>query len=91
QNSLRKNINNNKSSLLFANFLLKYSDKISFSDVDTETLQKLYSMSLRSESAFVRYEALLNLHKDASTKSGFEQQLSDLKRSEKVDFVQNLL
>ena len=91
QNSLRKNINNNKSSLLFANFLLKYSDKISFSDVDTETLQKLYSMSLRSESAFVRYEALLNLHKDASTKSGFEQQLSDLKKSEKVDFVQNLL
>lgn len=60
QNSFRKNINNNKSSLLFANFILKYAN-LKSSDFDKEDLTKLYLMSLRSESSFVRSRAILNL------------------------------
>ena len=60
QNSLKKNINNNKSSLLFANLILKYAP-LKSSDYDTEELTKLYLMSLRSESSFVRSRAILNL------------------------------
>lgn len=91
QNSLRKNINNNKSSLLFANFILKYSDKIKYSDVDKETLQKLYSMSLRSESPFVRLETIKNLKNDPASKSEFGTQLSELKNSEKNEEVLKML
>lgn len=48
QNTIRKNVNNNKSSLLFANWIFKYSDKISKSDVDAELLEKLQTMSERA-------------------------------------------
>jgi len=58
--SFKKNINNNKSSLLFANYILKYSSLV-FKDFDKEELSKLFSMSLRSESTFVRSRAILNL------------------------------
>ncbi|WP_026703809.1 glutamine--tRNA ligase/YqeY domain fusion protein [Flavobacterium soli] len=91
QNTLKKNINNNKSSLLFANWLLKYSDTIKFSDVEEETLQKLYNMSLKSESSFVRFETIQNLKKDVSNLENFKTQLSDLKASEKNEEVQKLL
>lgn len=60
QNTLKKNINNNKSSLLFAQFILKYSI-LEFSDFDKEELSKLFVMSLKSESSFVRSRAILNL------------------------------
>ncbi|MEO8255284.1 MAG: glutamine--tRNA ligase/YqeY domain fusion protein, partial [Flavobacterium sp.] len=60
QNSFRKNINNNKTSLLFANLILKYAN-LKPSDYDKDDLTKLYSMSLRSESSFVRSRAILNL------------------------------
>ena len=60
QSSFKKNINNNKSSLLFANLILKYAS-LKSSDFDKEDLAKLYNMSLRSESTFVRSRALLNL------------------------------
>ena len=46
--------------MLFAQFSLKYSS-LKFSDFDKEDLTKLYLMSLRSESTFVRSRALLNL------------------------------
>ncbi len=48
QNAIRKNVNNNKSSLLFANWIFKYSDRISKSDVDAELLEKLETMSERA-------------------------------------------
>ena len=60
QNSFKKNINNNKASLLFSNFILKYAP-LKSSDYDKEDLSKLYMMSLKSESTFVRSRALLNL------------------------------
>ena len=90
QNSLKKNINNNKSSLLFSNFLLKYSNLKTF-DIETETLHKLYSMSLKSESPFVRFEVIQNLKKDEVNLGEFSVQLSDLKNNEKSELVLNLL
>jgi len=86
QQSLRKNINNNKSSLLFANFLLKYSQTLKPSDIDPEVLEKLYSMSLRSESPFVRFEAIQNL-KTNNTIDSYRSILSDLKNNEKDPMV----
>lgn len=78
QNSIRKNVNNNKASLLFSNWILKYSDTIKFSDVDAEVLEKLYAMSLRSESVFVRDEVLKNLKKDSDNQKKFEAEISKL-------------
>ncbi len=91
QNTLKKNINNNKSSLLFSNFVLKYSENIKASDVDTELLHKLYAMSLKSESPFVRYEGIQNLKKDWDAFESFKPQLSELKSVEKSEIVLHLL
>jgi glutaminyl-tRNA synthetase len=90
-NSINKNINNNKSSLLFANFILKYSNKIKHSDLEIELLTKLYSMSLKSESSFVRYEVIKNLKNDEVNLNHFQSQLSELKNSEKNEKVLELL
>ncbi|MEZ0007437.1 glutaminyl-tRNA synthetase [Flavobacterium sp. 28YEA47A] len=90
QNTLKKNINNNKSSLLFSNYLLKYSS-LKPSDVETETIHKLYSMSLKSESPFVRMEVIKNLKNDEANRSEFSSQLAELKNSEKNEEVLNLL
>ncbi|RXM42893.1 hypothetical protein [Flavobacterium sp. YO12] len=79
QNSLKKNINNNKASLLFALFILKYSNWKS-SDFEEEDIKKLYTMSLRSESTYVRYRALLNLKniENENLRNQFEDQISKL-------------
>lgn len=90
QNTLKKNINNNKSSLLFSNYLLKYSS-LNPSDVETENLHKLYSMSLKSESPYVRLEVIKNLKNDETNHSEFSSQLTELKNSEKNEEVLNLL
>jgi glutaminyl-tRNA synthetase len=91
QNAFKKNINNNKSSLLFANFMLQYSEKIKPSDFDVETIHKFYSMSLKSESAFVRYEVIQNLKKDTDNFEGFKLQLTELKATEKNEIVNEIL
>jgi glutaminyl-tRNA synthetase len=90
QNTLKKNINNNKSSLLFSNYLLKYS-ALKASDVETEVLHKLYSMSLKSESPYVRLEVIKNLKNDEPNRLEFSSQLDELKISEKNEDVLNLL
>ncbi|WP_310556887.1 glutamate--tRNA ligase family protein, partial [Flavobacterium sp.] len=90
-NSIHKNINNNKSSLLFANFILKYSNKIKYSDLETESLIKFYKMSIKSESSFVRYEAIKNLKIDVENFSNFQHQLVELKNIEKNEAVLELL
>ena len=91
QNVLKKNIANNKSSLLFANFMLKYSGQIAPKDFDEETIQKLYSMSLRSESPFVRIEAIQNLQKDDVSLQALHSFLENLKTTEKDEKVKEIL
>jgi glutaminyl-tRNA synthetase len=79
-NSFKKNINNNKSSLLFANYILKYSS-LQFLDFDKDELSKLFMMSLRSESTFVRSTAILNLVElgyEGSFVSSFKDELLKL-------------
>jgi glutaminyl-tRNA synthetase len=81
QNSFKKNINNNKSSLLFANLILKYAP-LKSSDYDKEDLHKLYTMSFRSESSFVRSRALLNLcnlENDLDFLNSFKEEVLKLK------------
>ncbi|HOZ74602.1 MAG TPA: glutamine--tRNA ligase/YqeY domain fusion protein [Flavobacterium sp.] len=78
QNAIRKNVANNKASLLFANWILKYSEIIKFSDVDQEVLEKLYNMSLRSESPFVRNEVMTNLKTDSTNFQKFESEISKI-------------
>ena len=91
QNTLKKNVNNNKASLLFSNWVLKYSDSIKASDLETELLHKLYNMSLKSESPFVRLEVLQHLKNDRLLLSIFQSQLSDMKATEKNETVLQLL
>jgi glutaminyl-tRNA synthetase len=100
QNSFKKNINNNKSSLLFAQFILKYSN-LKASDFDKEDLSKLYLMSLRSESTFVRSRALLNLlnlEYSSDFVNSFKEEILKLKANpskstteREVEFIEQVL
>ena len=90
-NSVIKNIKNDNNALLFSNLILKHSDKVSSKDIETESLQKLYSMSLKSNLANVRIFAIHNLKSDSENLSNFQSQLSDLKNSEKNEKVLKLL
>jgi glutaminyl-tRNA synthetase len=71
--------------------MLKYSSQIAPRDFDEETIQKLYSMSLRSESHFVRIEAIQNLRKDDVSFQALFSFLENLKTTEKDEKVKELL
>jgi glutaminyl-tRNA synthetase len=71
--------------------ILHYSDKIQFKDIESEALTKLYSMSLKSQLAAVRFFAIQNLKKDSDNLKEFKNQLSDLKDNEKNEKVLELL
>ena len=90
-NTIIKNIKNDNNALLFSNLILKYSEKVSTKDIETESLQKLYSMSLKSQLASVRILVIKNLKKDETNLSNFQTQLSDLKNSEKNEKVLEFL
>ena len=86
-----KNIKNDNNALLFSNLILKYSDKALAKDIEQEPLTKLYSMSLKSQLASVRFFAIQNLENDLDNFSDFKTQLSDLKIKEKNENVLELL
>jgi glutaminyl-tRNA synthetase len=86
-----KNIKNDNNSLLFSNLILKYSDIALAKDIEQEPLTKLYSMSLKSQLASVRFFAIQNLKKDLDNLREFKNQLSDLKGNEKNEKVLELL
>ena len=100
QNSFKKNINNNKSSLLFAQLILKYSS-LKSADFEKEDVSKLYLMSLRSESTFVRSRALLNLldlENDSEFVNSFKEEILKLKSNppkssteREVEFIEQVL
>jgi len=91
KNTFIKNISNNKSSLLFSIFILKFSDVLHDVKFDVESILKLYKMSLKSESSFVRYEAVLAIINDKVFFNLMSEQLSELKNSEKNEKVLELL
>ena len=90
-NTIVKNIKNDNNALLFANLVLKHSDKVSVKDFETDVISKLYSMSLKSQLAGVRILAIQNLKNDSTNFSNFQVQLSELKNTEKNSNVLELL
>ena len=86
-----KNIKNDNNSLLFANLILEHSDKVNPSDIDSEALSKLYTMSLKSQLALVRIAALQNLIHDTVNFENFKPTLFELKATEKNETVVSLL
>jgi glutaminyl-tRNA synthetase len=89
--TLVKNVKNDNNSLLFANLLLHFSDKVKSNDIDQEAILKLYTMSLKSQLASVRIFALLNVKRDLVNYSVFESQISDLRNVEKNEKVLEVL
>ncbi len=92
-NTIVKNIKNDNNALLFANLVLHYSKEERLITIfpDPESLKKLFSMSLKSQLADVRKNALINLKKEPLFVFHFQTQLSDLKNSEKNEKVLELL
>ena len=90
-NTIAKNIKNDNNALLFANLILKHSDKVAAKDFEIDVISKLYSMSLKSQLVAVRILAIQNLKNDESNFSNFQTQLSDLKNTEKNEKVLELL
>lgn len=86
-----KNIKNDNNSLLFANLILEHSDKVNPSDIDSEALSKLYTMSLKSQLALVRIAVLQNLIHDTVNFENFKPTLFELKATEKNETVVLLL
>jgi glutaminyl-tRNA synthetase len=86
-----KNIKNDNNSLLFANLILEHSNKLNPSDIDSEALSKLYTMSLKSQLALVRIAALQNLTHDTVNFENFKPTLFELKAIEKNETVISLL
>jgi glutaminyl-tRNA synthetase len=86
-----KNIKNDNNSLLFANLILEHSDKVNPSDIDSEAISKLYTMSLKSQLALVRIAVLQNLIHDAVNLENFKPTLFELKATEKNETVLSLL
>ena len=86
-----KNIKNDNNSLLFANLILEHSDKVNPSDIDSEALSKLYTMSLKSQLALVRIAVLQNLIHDAVNLEKFKPTLFKLKATENNESVISLL
>lgn len=90
-NTVVKNIKNDNNSLLFSNLILNYSEKVKAKDIEEEPLAKLYSMSLKSQLAIVRFFAIQNLKKDLDNLGEFKAQLSDVRKNEKNEKVSELL
>ncbi len=90
-NTIIKNIKNDNNALLFSNLILNYSNKVTFKDIETESLQKLYSMSLKSNLVSVKIFSIKNLKNDNDNFRNFQTQLSELKNLEKNEKVLDLL
>ncbi|WP_281227356.1 glutamine--tRNA ligase/YqeY domain fusion protein [Flavobacterium aquiphilum] len=89
--TLVKNVKNDNSSLLFANLILHFSDKVKTNDIDVEVLHKLYNMSLKSQLAAARVFVLLNIKSDLVNSPIFEGQILELKNVEKNEKVLEVL
>lgn len=90
-NTILKNIKNDNNALFFANLVLKHSQKVASKDIEIEPLNKLYSMSLKSQLFTVRILAIQNLKNDLENLNEFKMKLSELKLSEKNEKVLDAL
>jgi glutaminyl-tRNA synthetase len=86
-----KNVKNDNNALLFANLILKHSDRVESKDIEKEVLTKLYGMSLKSQLPAVRILAIENIKADGESFDEFKMQLTALKNSEKNEIVLDFL
>lgn len=91
QNTIKKNLNNTKASLLLVNFILTHCPAIRFADLEQESVQKLVSLSFASESAFVRLAVLMNLNNHSHLWEEFLPQIQTLRSNEKNQAVQQFI
>jgi glutaminyl-tRNA synthetase len=91
QNTIKKNLNNTKASLLLVNFILTHCPAIRFADLEQESVQKLVSLSFASESAFVRLAVLMNLNNHSHLWEEFLPQIQALRSTEKDGTVKQFL
>jgi glutaminyl-tRNA synthetase len=91
QNTIKKNLNNTKASLLLVNFILTHCPAIRFADLEQETIQKLVSLCFASESAYVRLAVLMNLSNHSQLWKEFLPQIQTLRSSEKDEAVKQFL
>ncbi len=91
QNTIKKNLNNTKASLLLVNLILRHSTVVRFTDLEQESIQKLVSLSFASESAYVRLAALHNLNNHVNLWAGFLPQIQALRSNEKDLAVQQFI
>jgi glutaminyl-tRNA synthetase len=71
--------------------ILQHSDKVTTSAIDSESLLKLYTMSLKSQLALVRIAVLQNLISDTNNSENFKNLLNELKATEKNELVLSFL
>ena len=86
-----KNIKNDNNSLLFSNLILRHSDKVQINDIEAEFSTKLFSMSLKSQMPMLRFVAIENILAGINSFDTFKTLLSELKKTEKNEKIQDLL
>ena len=91
QNTIKKNLNNTKASLLLVNLILHHTTVVRFTDLDQESIQKLVSLSFASESAYVRLAALNNLFNHSHLWEEFLPQIQALRTTEKDEAVKQFI
>ena len=91
QNTIKKNLNNTKASLLLVNLILRHTAVVRFTDLEQETIQKLVSLSFASESAYVRLAVLINLNNHSQLWKEFLPQIQALRSNEKDLAVQQFI
>ncbi len=91
QNTIKKNLNNTKASLLLVNLILRHTAVVRFTDLEQETIQKLVSLSFASESAYVRLAVLTNLNNHSQLWKEFLPQIQALRSNEKDLAVQQFI
>jgi glutaminyl-tRNA synthetase len=86
-NTISKNAKNDNNALLFANLILKYSDKISLTDLEADLATKLLTMSFKNQINSVRLIAIENFKNSKLEKSEFQELIASLKENEKSEDV----
>jgi glutaminyl-tRNA synthetase len=86
-----KNVKNDNNALLFANLILKHSDRVRSKDIEKEVMFKLYGMSLKSQLFVVRILAIENSMEDTTNFDELKVQMLELKNTEKNVKVLDLL
>jgi glutaminyl-tRNA synthetase len=91
QNTIKKNLNNTKASLLLVNLILRHTTVVRFTDLEQESIQKLVNLSFASESAYVRIAALNNLSNHSRLWEEFLPQIQALRTTEKDEAVKQFI